>query len=352
MFRRAAIAGCHAKSRLPYSGILRWQHHRLAPPFFPSNLDHRGRIARHAHVEALAAAAARTKKGRVSTHPRHIDAVDDANETTSETDRDHMRRRTAPTVQAVEEAPAAAVLGGFREVRDKSSNGQRDSNDSNGRGPSGVGSDSCEKAEALPSSCTASVPSANAGDAVITTVSEATGDSDSHRSSRVFDIDGRGRFVAEPSPPRSLEVRRKRLLNLAEMVLVYESFRRRSPAITLLLNSLAREAQRQKRSAKLTFEIVMLSPLPRRRAFTPGNVEKVKLWRRVEALLGVVLPRGFPESVHRPYAAYATWQFTSMAASSAAGVMSTQALVRTSHRLVNMFWDDLASTVSVLLLPP
>ncbi|CBN75993.1 conserved unknown protein [Ectocarpus siliculosus] len=44
-------------------------------------------------------------------------------------------------------------------------------------------------------------------------------------------------------------------------------------------------------------------------------------------MLGLVLPSGFPASVHPPYMAYAGWQFTGMAASAAAGVMSTQALL-------------------------
>ncbi|CAM9341773.1 unnamed protein product, partial [Sphacelaria rigidula] len=44
-------------------------------------------------------------------------------------------------------------------------------------------------------------------------------------------------------------------------------------------------------------------------------------------LLGVVLPRGFPESVDNEYARYASWQFAAMVATSAAGVISTQALL-------------------------
>ncbi|CAM9914781.1 unnamed protein product, partial [Phaeothamnion confervicola] len=40
-----------------------------------------------------------------------------------------------------------------------------------------------------------------------------------------------------------------------------------------------------------------------------------------------VLPNGYPHSVHPSYASYASWQFVAMAASAAAGVMSTQALL-------------------------
>ena len=55
---------------------------------------------------------------------------------------------------------------------------------------------------------------------------------------------------------------------------------------------------------------------------------QVKAWRRAEALLALVLPSGFPASVRFPYGEYAAWQFVGMAASAAAGVMSTQSLVR------------------------
>ncbi|CAB1118326.1 unnamed protein product [Ectocarpus sp. CCAP 1310/34] len=58
----------------------------------------------------------------------------------------------------------------------------------------------------------------------------------------------------------------------------------------------------------------------------PLRIE-AKAVRKAEAMLGLVLPSGFPGSVHPPYMAYAGWQFTGMAASAAAGVMSTQALL-------------------------
>eukprot|EP00904_Undaria_pinnatifida_P004108 jgi/Undpi1/13699/HiC_scaffold_9.g03353.m1 len=58
-----------------------------------------------------------------------------------------------------------------------------------------------------------------------------------------------------------------------------------------------------------------------------GKGMKVKAWRRAEALLALVLPSGFPASVRFPYGEYAAWQFVGMAASAAAGVMSTQSLL-------------------------
>lgn len=58
------------------------------------------------------------------------------------------------------------------------------------------------------------------------------------------------------------------------------------------------------------------------------NASKTKAFQTAEAMLALVLPSGFPSSVRHPYRTYAGWQFTAMTASAAAGVMSTQALVR------------------------
>lgn len=76
---------------------------------------------------------------------------------------------------------------------------------------------------------------------------------------------------------------------------------------------------------------------------------KTKVLQRAEAMLALVLPSGFPDSVHHPYRAYAGWQFTGMVAAAAAGVMSTQALVSCDRRF---FFGVLVSSLLMLLLPP
>lgn len=58
----------------------------------------------------------------------------------------------------------------------------------------------------------------------------------------------------------------------------------------------------------------------------------MRAWHLAEEMLALVLPRGFPESVGYQYEEYARWQFMGMAASAAAGVMSTQALVSTQKK--------------------
>jgi Vitamin B6 photo-protection and homoeostasis len=80
------------------------------------------------------------------------------------------------------------------------------------------------------------------------------------------------------------------------------------------------DSESQRKWQKLAFGASgKLEPCSKEQTYRPRAV--------AQTLLSTVLPAGYPESVKASYTPYIKWQFVSMISTSAAGVMSTQALL-------------------------